>query len=254
MSHLADEQWAEKVRATAVTFSYPPTPDVAAGVEARLARPVRRPRRQLAWAIALALLLLAGLLSVPQVRAALADIFRVGAITIFVRPEPTAAPLPTATLPPLTDYILQSTAPISLADAQAALRTPLRLLTYPPDLGRPDDVYLFPGDNWPATAVFLWRDPANPESVAYSFYQIEAVEFANKGTTMISETAVNGQPAVWVQGPHFFQLADGTFTSWLFVKGNVLVWWTGDVTYRLEGAPSLAEAVRMAESLQPLNR
>ncbi|MCB8984272.1 MAG: hypothetical protein H6659_10640 [Ardenticatenaceae bacterium] len=249
MNPLAEEWWAEKVRETAVSFPFPPTPNIAAGVQARLAQPARQPHRRLAWAAALALLL-AGLLSVPQVRAAIADIFRVGAITIFVRPEPT--PAPAATLPPLTDSILHSMSPITLADAQAALHTPLRLPTYPPGLGLPDDVYLFPGDNWPDTAVFLWRDPAHPEAVAYTLYQIEAAEFANKMTEKVAETAVNGQPAFWVQGPHFFQLADGRFSSWLFVEGNVLVWWAGDVTYRLEGAPSLEEAVRMAESLQPL--
>ena len=67
---------------------------------------------------------------------------------------------------------------------------------------------------------------------------------------LIMETAVNGRPAFWVMGPHTFMLTNGRAQEWQFIEGNVLIWWTGkNLTFRLEGAESLTEAIRMAESL-----
>jgi hypothetical protein len=245
MNDVTNEQWELKVQATAVTFPYPPTPDLTDGVRARLSvRQQVAPRRSLAWAIGLLLLLAAALFSVPQVRATVAEMFRLGAITFVVRPEAAAAPTANATLPPLTDSILASLTPLSLTEARAHLAAPLRLPTYPADLGLPDDVYAS-GE----TAVFLWRDPQQPAAVRLSLYQIEVEDFATKAVEMVQATAVNGREAFWLAGPHFFRLADGRYEAWLFVEGHVLIWWEGDVTYRLEGAASLDEAIRIAESL-----
>lgn len=245
MYDVTNERWELKIRETAVAFPYPPTPDLAEGVSARLAVRQRvAPRRSLAWAIALLLLLSAALFSVPQVRATVAEMFRLGAITFVERPQPTPPPVTTATLPPLTDRILASLTPLSLAKARDQLAAPLRLPAYPADLGLPDDVYAS-GE----TAVFLWRDSIQPDAVRLSLYHIGAEDFATKAVEMVQATAVNGREAFWVAGPHFFRLADGRYEPWLFVEGRVLIWWNGDVTYRLEGAASMDEAIRIAESL-----
>jgi len=244
MNEPMSTSWEESVRKTAVTFPYPPTPDIASGVAARLASRRRAPRRALAWALALLLLLLLSLFSVPRVRAAIVDMFRLGAITIFVRPEAAPVSAPTATLPPLSDRILQAMTPVTLAEANAQLADPVRLPGYPAGLGPPDDVYLSLD-----TAVFLWRDPEQPETVQFSLYQIEATSFALKAVTVLQTTRVNGQEAAWVEGPHLFRLADGRYENWWFVPGNVLIWEEDGVTYRLEGATNLDEAIRIAESL-----
>ncbi len=78
--------WQEQIRQTAVSFKYRPTPDVVTAVRHQLAQQRPSTTRQLrpAWVlIALLTLLLLGNLTVPQVRAAILRIFRIGAITIF---------------------------------------------------------------------------------------------------------------------------------------------------------------------------
>jgi hypothetical protein len=104
-----DAAWEATVQAAAAAFSYPPTPDLAAAVVRRLAAGYarlpaavpdrRRPAPVFAILAALAILL-AGLLAVPQVRAAVVDVLRIGAVRIFlVAPTPPPAPAPSATPP-----------------------------------------------------------------------------------------------------------------------------------------------------------
>ncbi|MEJ2747525.1 MAG: hypothetical protein P8183_06410 [Anaerolineae bacterium] len=266
------EAWGQQVRETAVTFPYPPTPDIAGAVRQRLvARSSRtvKVRRRVAWAVVLLLLILGGLLAVPPVRAAVWRIIRAGAITIFVNePAPTDIPPatatstmdaasalsagvpPTPTLQPADEYIFDLATPVTLAEAQAAARFPLRLPTYPQDLGEPDQVYL-QGKDWPVTVILIWLKPGQPDQVRLSLYYIEADNYAYKSAENIEVTAVNGKTAFWVDAPHIFQLQDGRSQPWLFVEGNVLIWWTDEgVTYRLESGLPLAEARRIAESLE----
>ncbi len=100
--------------------------------------------------------------------------------------------------------------------------------------------------------VSVWLNPDDRSQLMLSLYQIEVARFAQKGVNYAEASEVNGNSAFWIEGEHVFRLADGRFQSWLFVEGNVLLWWDGNVTYRLEGATSLAEAIRIAESLQPI--
>jgi hypothetical protein len=86
-----------------------------------------------------------------------------------------------------------------------------------------------------------------------SLYQIGAEQYAQKGAEIVEETTVSGQQAFWLQGPHYFRLENDEIQPWLFVGGNVLVWWSADgITYRLESHLTQAEALRVAESLQSL--
>src|SRR6185503_5551266 len=86
-------------------FSYPPTPDIASAVAKRLAikpepKPLISPPWRLVWAALVVLFILAGLLAVPQVRAAVVEFLQIGAIRIFLtEPTPTATPLPATPLP-----------------------------------------------------------------------------------------------------------------------------------------------------------
>jgi uncharacterized protein (AIM24 family) len=79
-------------------------------------------------------------------------------------------------------------------------------------------------------------------------------QYAYKGSETLEMTEVNGNQAFWLVGPHYFRLRDSSAEEWLFVEGSVLIWWDGDVTYRLEGAESLEKALRIAESLQVVER
>lgn len=244
--------WEQRVRETAVSFPYPPTPDVSRAVRRRLAaRPPQAAaaRRRIAWAAAILFLIIGGLLAVPPVRAAVWQIIRAGAITIFVNEPATAVP-PTSTRQPANEFIFDLATPITLAEAQAQARFPLRLPAYPADLGEPDQVYL-QGSAWPVTIILVWLEPEQPDQVRLSLYYIEADNYAYKGTENLEVTTVNGSDAFWLDAPHFFQLQDGLSQPWLFVEGNVLIWWTDEgVTYRLESGLPLEEARRIAESVE----
>ena len=79
MSNKQQEQWDARVQQLAVDLPYPPTPDLAAAVRRQLttsnsvSRLLPQPRR-LAWALlATVVVLLAGVLAIPPVRAAVVE-------------------------------------------------------------------------------------------------------------------------------------------------------------------------------------
>ena len=242
-------------------FSYPPTPDVAGRVRQRLAQRRRRPhpgrpaaRRRLAWALLLLLMLAGVLLTVPTVRAALREFFQIGAIRILPEPGLSGAASPTpAANATASRSLLDLAGATSWDEAQAQTAFTLR---YPPALGPPDEVYRQqlwdPGSDAPVV-ILVWRDERQPEQVAFALYHIAVPYYGIKGAGLsaITETAVHGRPAYWVEGPHRIRLQGGEISEWLFVPGNVLVWTRGDLTYRLEGAGSIEAAVDLAESLAP---
>ncbi|MFQ5401686.1 MAG: hypothetical protein ACE5E7_19070 [Anaerolineae bacterium] len=250
MNEEAVAQWQQRLRETAASFPYPATPDVAGAVQQRLAARQTRSipvRRRLAWGIALLLLIISGLMAVPQVRAAVLRIVRAGAITIFVS-EPTT---PNAPGPSVSDeFIFDLATPTTLAEAQARAKIPLKLPTYPPDLGAPDHVYIEEADRQSAI-IMVWLKPGQADEVRLSLYHIEVDDYAYKTAEHIKITRVNGREAFWLDAPHYFRLGNGRYQPWRFVAGNVLIWWPSeDVTYRLESGLPLAEAVRIAESLK----
>jgi hypothetical protein len=120
----------------------------------------------------------------------------------------------------------------------------------------PDEVYqqqvTDPGLDEPVT-ILVWRDPAPAGEVRLALYQIGLPYYGLKVAPLhvITEVRVNDTPAFWVSGPHEIRLTTGAVEEWLFVEGNVLIWTEGEITYRLEGAASVAEAIRIAESLPP---
>jgi hypothetical protein len=67
---------------------------------------------------------------------------------------------------------------------------------------------------------------------------------------VIAQTTVNGQPAVWAEGPYILRVRNGYIDERRLIEGHVLIWKEGDVTYRLETDLSLEEAVKIAESLK----
>ena len=244
-----NSSYEKRIEEWAATFDFPPTPDVAGQIRPLLTAPVKKarpPQRRLAWALAL-LLLAASLLAVPAVRAALVQILRAGGITIFVGEEAAVDEMPQL----LNEQLPAFTEPITLEEA--AGRYPN--LQLPTELPLPDDVLLHEEPVWDTAVIFLWRDEADPQQIALSLYQINVAQYAYKGSEMLEMTEVNGNQAFWLIGPHYFRLQDsalqsGAVEEWLFVEGNVLIWWEGSVTYRLEGAKSLEDALRIAESLQ----
>lgn len=259
MNDLRINQWEDQVQKTAESFPYPPTPPIAQAVSHRLfRRPARVWVRRFAWAIVVVGLLLFGLLAVPPVRAALWQLFQVGAIQIFVGQPPTP---PSPNYPGLLVRPSLTPTPVSLADiagqtnlniAQGLADFELRL---PPEMGLPDKVY-FQELPYPAQqlVIFVWLEPKEPQQARLTLYQIKGNDFAFKHGVelMVQEAEVNGEWAVWATGAHILRMRNGRFQPWLFVEGNVLIWVENSITYRLESGMALEQAIQLAESLAPL--
>ncbi len=275
----------ERLQLAARSFSYPLTPDISGAVRERLAREVsataptdHRPEGsdhrppttdpRLAWvglAVLVALLLSLG---VPEVQAFVRSILRIGSIEIVVAtPTPGSTPgLRTITPNPaeVTLTHVPTTLPMSisglmgetsLADVQTELGHAILTPGYPSNLGPPDKVY---AQYWAGTIVILvWLEPRSQDRARLILYQVGSDAFGEKAageTTLIQETTVNGRRAAWVTGPHVLRFLDSRgqidMQARRFVEGNVLVWEQDGISYRLESALTLEEAVRVAESLR----
>ena len=245
MNDKSIEHFESFVQETAVQFDYPATPDFTAKSFPRekAARSIITSPR-LAWALAMLALVLAGMFMVPQVRAAVFRIFRAGAITIF-QSEGDSYQIQEENSEPFTPFVSEFGEMVSLRDAQDKLRNSIFL---PKDLAEPNQ-FIVDSAEAPTMLVSLWLDGDAPE---ISLYQIEVANFAAKGADIVVQTQVNGQDAFWIEGPHVIRLEDGSFESWLFVEGNVLIWWQGELTFRLEGAENFEEAIAIAESLEEI--
>jgi hypothetical protein len=253
-------------------LAYPPTPDLAGRVSLRIAQE-RAPRRaplRLGWAVGLAALaLVALLLAAPPVRAALAEFLQIGVIRIFTGPPtaeatptatpvspagqgsaPTAAPAapatpappPTAVAPLALDVLAGET---TLEEAQRAAPFPVRV---PAALGAPDRVFVQNVGSGPVVTL-AWLDGADatPRAVLQLLGPGALVWKENPAT--VQETTVGGRPALWLDGPYVVMLEGDDAEIRHLVTGRALLWEDGGVTYRLETALPLEEAVAVAESM-----
>jgi hypothetical protein len=141
---------------------------------------------------------------------------------------------------------------MTLEEAGQIVDYPILLPTYPADLGPPDHVYVQDADG-PMT-ILVWIDPQQPDEVLMSLHFLPPESWAIKKIepTLIQETTVNGQRAIWTIGPYPIRYANGDIDFTRLINGHVLIWTEDDVTYRLETDLSLEEAVRVAESLMPV--
>lgn len=245
--------WEARVQTLARAFTYPPAPDLSRTAVLRPA--VGRPAiRRWVWAAVIALVLLAGLFSIPSVRAAVVEFLRLGAVRIFLA-EPTPSPGPhqeSAPPPPPTATasasLLDLAGETTLAAARQQTPFPILLPTYPAGLGQPDHVFVQELEG--PTIVLVWMQPGQPARVRLSLTQIGAgFSFDKRNLRMIEESSVAGRWALWLDGPHLLEASNGDPKLRRLVQGHVLLWEQGGVTYRLETELSLDEARKVAESL-----
>lgn len=266
------ESWENHLRAAAQGLPYPPTPDIAGAVRQKLAAV---PKGGARWRVALVtativLALLAGLLSVPAVRAAVIEFLQIGAIriilpertstptpTLSIAPMPERTPLPTQTRPPSPtpqDLIalddLQGETSLEAAIQKASFT--LQLPAYPAELGQPDRVFV--QDMGGAMVILVWTETGNPEKAELILYEIASGSWAGEKTmlTTLARTQVNGQEAAWAEGPYMLNLANGNTDMRRLIAGHVLIWVENGVTYRLESNLEIDKAIKIAESLQPI--
>jgi hypothetical protein len=108
--------------------------------------------------------------------------------------------------------------------------------------------------------VLAWYVPGRDDDLRMVLYQLSngawQQEMAGSLEKLVSETTVNGNPARWVEGPTAVYVDAGGGGEMLdkrtfITDGHTLVWEESGITYRLEAAVTLEEAVRIAESLTP---
>jgi hypothetical protein len=257
------ERFGQNLQALAAHLTYPPTPNLVAGVGSRLRRPTAPnpyPRRLALAGLVLVLAFIASL-AVPQVRATLVDIIQLGAVRIYlIAPSatPTRTPSPTGTVvptpaptPTLLPSLLQLTGQTTLADARQQTNYTIPLPTYPADLGQPDFVFVQNFDK--PMIILVWLDPAHPTQVHLSFHIIAPDSYAigKIQPTVIQTATVNGRPALWTEGPYVVHTTGNDFDVRRLIDGHVLIWTLPNgFTYRLETDQSLDEAIKIAESLK----
>jgi hypothetical protein len=233
-------------------IAWPQTPDLAAMVQARVAREPRRARRRFrlparlvpALAVVIAVLIAFGVLlaASPGVRATLRDWLGIGAVAVKRVDR----------LPDLaTARKLELGRRVTARAAADHLGYPLLTVRA---LGAPDAIYAG-GAIVPArvSVVYVARPglPAGTAGVGALLDEIagDSLPFAEKlvgGGVPIVRVNVNGAHGLFIAGRHALSLPDELRPR---LAGNTLLWARGGVTYRLETALGVRAALRLARSV-----
>jgi hypothetical protein len=232
----------QRLTALGAALEFPPAPDVAPAVLARLTtRPRWRlpARRTVAIVVAGTLLLAGAAMAAPPSRHAILDVVGLGGVKI--ERVPRLPPVPAGTG---TGLRLGLGRAIPLAGARHAARftalippgSPTAYLNHDVPGGR---ISLLSG----RVLIIEFRGTATP----FIFKVI------GPGTSF-KQLRVNGGPGVYLSGaPHevLFQTATGQVrTDRVRLAGDVLVWQQGQLTIRIEGTRTLAQALALARSLR----
>jgi hypothetical protein len=278
MNELQQELFEKQLWFLSQGLDYPRTPDVAEYVMTQLGtsptpqggvRGEEHPRfisRRLAWSLTIILILFSSLMLIPPARAAIIEFIQIGVVRIFhTEPTPLAPPnqevpstgvpvtaTPVSTLQPLIPILEKLAGEMTLAEAQKAVDYPILLPSFPPDLGQPDRVFVQEAEG--KMTILVWIDPQKPDKVLMSLHLIPRGSWAidKFDPALIEETQVNRQRAIWAVGPYPLRLRNQDLQYMRLIDGHVLIWTDGNLTYRLETDLSLEEALKVAESLQPV--
>jgi len=218
----------------------PPVPaTVATAVRARLldaapARPRRRP--VLRYALVIILLLAAGIVAtVPPVRAAVLEFFRIGGVEIHQGQAPALPTMPSGS--PSGDL------------AEAERLTGLRLQP-PAELGRPDEVLVLDG----RVASLVYRPAADRPAIRLDVFDGRLDPMFQKyiGSGRAMEVEVDGWPAYFADGPHEIVYLDDTGQrqrASARLATATLIWMRAGATYRLEGDLPVERLLAIARSV-----
>ncbi|MBI3160013.1 MAG: hypothetical protein HYZ26_10485 [Chloroflexi bacterium] len=236
------EAFEALVSRAARNLVYPPTPTFDLTVSQHSPRMAfLRP------AIALAALALA-LLAVPPVRARLFDILRLGGVRILLEPgegQETQQPFEPVDL--LSGQSLSGRTTLAAARQDAPFAIPLP--AYPAGLEEPAAVYLQDIGTGPFV-ILVWPSVEDAQRVGFVLYILGPGTEISKGPLeAVQHTLVGGEAAIWTEGLYLVDV-QGFHQPVRLVEGGALIWTLGDLTLRLEGAGSLEEAVRIAESIR----
>jgi hypothetical protein len=212
----------------ALPIAFPDEPDLAPRVLARLERPVRR------WWLAAALVALAAagaLLAIPQTRAAILDLLRIGGVEVQrVETQPRAPVRP----PELGRQVSLATAERAVDFQLLMPRGPFRAYVDEPMVNL----------RWRRYVLSQWRGEQLPL----------AQKQAGPGSRTVG-VEVRGATGLWITGARHEIVYLDPATGQIVAKsrrlvGNVLIWEAGGITYRLEGASTIADARAVARNLR----
>ena len=213
---------------------------VASAVRRRLGEP-RRTWWQRPLVVALAVLVVAvgAVLAVPPARSAILDWLGIGGAHI-TRVEK---------LPPAPAFgNLDLGRRVSLSEARR--RAPWLLVPTAKGVGDPDQVgysTAIPGGK----VTLLWGTPRAVHLLLTEFRGQAYIEKLIEPGTKVELLTVDGSRGAWVEGSHVLVYRDQnglTRDDTSRLAGKTLLWQRGDVTLRLEGDFSRAEALRIARS------
>jgi hypothetical protein len=237
----------------ATAIEWPATPRLSAAVGAAI-RAQKQPDS--GWRPARRGLLLGLIAAVLLVGAAAAIGIALGGLRIISGGPPPGSPLPDA-------LVLERGfgEPATVEAAETALNG--LLVPELPALGEPDHVFF---DDRTESATLVWgaRDglPADPGTglgIVVTQFRAdigpETFEKAIRSGTRVERITVNDTTGYWIEdGEHFFyfRTADGNvLETTIRMVGTTLMWEQDGLTVRIEGAPSQADAVHIAESMAP---
>lgn len=259
MSRASYRDLEAELRALGRVLAFPPTPRIASAVAAKLRSaeprggqlPGRSPWRPLSRGLILAVV---GALLL--VTAAVAVGWGLGGLQLrFVQ----SSPPPSAR----AEFGLNLGEEVTLEEARARVSFEI-LLPALGEIGDPDEVYLtippagggvaliygardgFPADQQTGIALVLteFRRDIGPETFA---------KLINAGVT-VTPTTVSGEPGYWIAGgDHMLIYVDEEGREQFEMTrlvGDTLIWEQAGLTLRLENAPSLESARRVAESVR----
>ena len=219
-------------------LEYPQEPDVAPGVLVRLdRRPF--PWRLVAVALAVLVVAVAAAFAVPQARTTILKWFHLRGVTVE-RVE---------TLPPAVERSQAGGLgrPLTPDAAERAVGFELAL---PPET-HPGRVYVL-DDALASVVLRLEGDP-----LLLAEYRSGSFDLLKKSTgakTVIEPVLVHGKPGLWLEGgPHtltYFNRRGEFRQRTVKIRGNVLLWTDGQLTLRLEGRLTKAEALRIGRLIR----
>ena len=247
---VPEESLVRALRAVGPELAYPPTPRLGGSVARRLEASAAARRRPPFPRIALwsrrRILAVAALGLLAALALAFGARFVLGAAEVRVQPGVTPSG------PPIGPGRLGD--PIPVEDVSAAVGFEIALPSGP----GPDEAYVVTTNGLDDAALLAWApSPTYPPLPATS-WGLVLMELTGDEEIVVKdvnqfedlrEVRVGGRRAFWIDAPHELTVltADGPET--FSVRGNVLIWTRGEVTFRLETSLRLREALALAETI-----
>jgi hypothetical protein len=247
---VSDPVLAAALGALRREIDYPRTPPLEAAVAARLeADRARRARPRLPG---LALVSRRRVLVLVAVGLSVALAAAFGARLVLGSAEVRIRPGVTPSGPPLVPGELG--APVSLAELAREVGFGVGL----PDGPAPDQAHVVRTQQGEPAALVAWAAGDRYPSIPGTAWGLVVLQTRGPSEVTVKDVdrfedlrrvRVHGRMAFWIDAPHQLVVITDDGPRSFAVRGNVLIWSDGAVTFRMETSLPLREAVALAESV-----